>query len=116
LSLNPNVSRDHAFVDDYKFASYEAAGLQKMDSGYKVPEGALGKMSAPNLGGIGGWWNYLKSSAALSPIPKGKGNEFPQGVLMLGGTFVIDGDTVIFSYQDPLPGAEADISAVMDVL
>ena len=116
MSLNPNVSRDHAFVDDYEFASFEAVGLQKMDFEYKAPEGALGRMSAPDLGGIGGWWNYLKSSVELSPIPEGKGNEFPQGVMMLGGTFVIDGDEVIFSYQDPLPGVEADLSAVMDVL
>lgn len=87
-----------------------------MEFGSKAPEGALGKMSAPDLGGVGGWWNYLKSSVDLSPIEEGKGNEFPEGVLMLGGTFVIDGDEVIFSYKDPLPGVEADLKAVMDVL
>jgi hypothetical protein len=87
-----------------------------MEFGYEAPEGARGKMTAPDLGGVGGWWNYLKSSVELSPIQEGKGNEFPEGVLILGGTFVIDGDAVIFSYKDPLPGVEADLKAVMDAL
>jgi hypothetical protein len=115
LELNPEVPRDQVFVDGYDFDAYQAVGLQKMDLD-EVPEGALGKMTAPEMGGIGGWWNYLSNSVALSPIQEGKENEFPEGVKMLGGTFVIDGDSVVFDYKDPLPGAEPDLTEVMDAI
>ena len=116
LELNPKVPRNQAFVDDYDFGAYQAVGLQKMDLGYKVPKGAVGKMTAPDLGGIGGWWTYLKNSVELSPIPEGRANEFPEGVKVLGGTFVIDGDDVKFSYKNPLPGVEPDLAEVMDAI
>jgi hypothetical protein len=116
LELNPQVPRNQAFVDGYDFGVYQAVGLQKMELGYDPPKGALGKMTAPKLGGVGGWLKYLKSSVELSPIPEGKENEFPEGVKVLGGTFVIDGEAVTFSYKNPLPGVEPDLAEVIDAI
>lgn len=113
LELNPLIPRRQAFVDDYEFGAYGAAGLGKMEMGQDVPEGIADKMSAPDLGGIGGWWNYLSNVMDLSPIPEGKAMEFPEGVKMLGGTFVVDGDEVVFTYKDPVPGVTPDTDAIL---
>ena len=116
LELNPLVPRNQTFVDSYEFTAYKTAGLRSMENGYKPPDGAMAKLTAPNLGGISGWWNYLKNSMKLSPIQEGKEAEFPVGVLLLGGTFVIEGDEILFAYEDPLPGVEANLTEAMAVL
>ena len=37
----------------------------------------------------------------------------PPGVKVLGGTYAIDGPSVKFSHQDPVPGATPSIDAVL---
>ena len=68
LELNPQLPRNQAFVDGYDFGVYQAVGLQKMELGYDPPKGALGKGTAPKLGGVGGWLKYLKAVSNLAPF------------------------------------------------
>ena len=71
------------------------------------------KLTAPRLS-AGAWWRYLTNVASLSPVPDGlKFGEVPEGVLRLGGTFVVDDDTVRFAHADKFPG---DHPAIADVL
>mmetsp|Transcript_32126 Transcript_32126/g.108146 ORF Transcript_32126/g.108146 Transcript_32126/m.108146 type:complete len:134 (+) Transcript_32126:463-864(+) len=114
LSLNPLVSRQALFVDDSEnFEAYTKAGFGKIGEGAAPPGGAP-KLKAPQLGGPQGWWRYLTNVAALSPVPAGlKFGQVPEGVLRLGGTFVIDGDKVLYAHADSFPG---DHPAIADVL
>uniref|UniRef100_A0A7S2CC10 Uncharacterized protein n=1 Tax=Florenciella parvula TaxID=236787 RepID=A0A7S2CC10_9STRA len=112
LDLNPKVPRDSAFVDGYDFTAYEAAGFGKLDG--SDPDAAKGaKLAAPNLS-MGDWFKYTTNVMALSPVPKDlKFGEIPEGVLRLGGTFVVDGNEVVYQWSDKIPG---DYPAVDDVL
>lgn len=99
------------FVDGYDFGAYSAAGMGKMDT---MPKDV--KLTAPELGGFGEWWKYLSNTVTLSPIPADKPTEFPEGVKVLGGTFVIDGEQVVFEYKDPVPGMTPDLDEVMNAI
>jgi hypothetical protein len=105
-------------VDDYDMKAYQSLGLQTLETTNDIAaKDAIRQLKAPNLGGWKGWWNYLSNSIQLAPIPKdSKPNGIPQGVLMLGGTFVVDGDEVLFWYEDPLPGVEPNLNEVLNVL
>ena len=51
----------------------------------------------------------------LSPVEPGS-KEFPEGVKRLGGTFVIDGDDVIYQWNDRIPGDNPDLDDVMQYI
>ena len=73
------------------FDLYEAAGFGKI--GDAKPETVDIK---PPAFGWREWWAYLTNVAALAPIRKDKPmTGVPEGVLRLGGTFVLDGDDVV---------------------
>lgn len=117
LDLNPLVPRKSLFVDDTPtFEAYTSAGFGKIGdkiSDTQVPRESI-KFKAPEMGGPGGWMRYLTNVASLSPVPKDlKFGEVPEGVLRLGGTFVIDGASVLFAHADKFPG---DHPAIADVL
>jgi len=63
----------------------------------------------------GKWWSYLTNVKDLSPIPKAglKLGQVPPGVKVLGGTYALDGEEVVFSHMDEVPGATPDIEAVL---
>lgn len=105
LDLNPCIPREKAFVDDMvSFDAYNAVGFGRFDEADKDDIRDV-KLPAPDMGGFGGWWNYLSNVMSISPVPEGmKMGEFPEGVLRLGGTFVIDGRDVIYQWNDKLPG------------
>lgn len=111
LDLNPLVPRASLFVDDTaNFEAYTSAGFGKIGES-KPPSNV--QLKAPNLSAKT-WWRYLTNVASLSPVPSGlKFGEVPEGVLRLGGTFVIDGDNVLFAHADSFPG---DAPAIADVL
>jgi len=68
----------------------------------------------PKTMGMRKWLTYLRNVASLSPVPKDiKFGEFPDGVRVLGGTYAIDGDKVLFSHMDEVPGATPEIAAVL---
>lgn len=105
LDLNPSIPRESAFVDDMtSFDAYNAVGFGRFDEADKDDIKDV-KLPAPDLGGFGGWWNYLSNVASISPVPDGmKMGEFPEGVVRLGGTFVVDGKDVTYQWNDKLPG------------
>jgi hypothetical protein len=41
--------------------------------------------------------------------------EIPEGVLRLGGTFVMNGDQIIYRWSDRLPGDHPDIEEVLQI-
>lgn len=113
MEKNPNVPRENALVDDYSFDAYKAAGFGRFDEIDKdVAKEATKNMGAPNLG-FNGAWNYITSAGALAPIPKDmKFGEIPEGVLRLGGTYVVSGNEIKYCWSDRLPGDHPDIEKV----
>lgn len=113
LELNGRVPRKQAFVDDYAFQAYETVGLKSMELGQEMPKNF--KMTAPDLGGLPAWWKYITNVMELSPVESGS-KEFPEGVKRLGGTFVIDGDDVIYQWNDRIPGDTPALEDVMSIV
>lgn len=113
LDKNPYVPRENAFVDGYEFAAYEAAGFGKFDT--VKAKGVT--ITAPILnGGMKGWWDYFTSVGKISPIPKDmKFGDIPEGVLRLGGTFVIQGDTIVYQWSDRVPGDHPNVAEVWNI-
>ena len=81
-----------------------------MEFGQEMPSDL--KMTAPDIGGLRAWWKYMTNVMELSPIEEGS-KEFPEGVKKLGGTFVIDGDEVVYQWNDRVPGDTPDLEEVM---
>lgn len=110
LELNPKINAQMAFVDDSStFDAYEAVGFKKL--GDSVPKNI--NMKAPALSGAQ-WWAYASNVMKLSPVDvKNMKAEVPEGVLRLGGTFVLDGDQVVYAWADAVPG---DLPGVDNVL
>ena len=100
LEVNPQISKDQVFVDSSKtFDAYTAVGFKKI---FEVtPKSGIRK---PNLTGPQ-WWSYLRSIMKVTPFVDEKDNEaINQGVRRLGGTFCLDGNDVIYSWSDSVPG------------
>ena len=116
LEKNPYVDRDSVLVDGYNFDAYKAAGFGRADEQDKdVAKEATKNMGAPKLG-FKEAWDYLTSAGKLAPIPKDmKFGEIPEGVLRLGGTFVVNGDDIKYRWSDRLPGDHPDIDNVFQV-
>ncbi|EOD29190.1 hypothetical protein EMIHUDRAFT_99643 [Emiliania huxleyi CCMP1516] len=113
LEVNPELTGAKALIDDSPdFAGYRAAGFN-----LKLGEKQLEKppdFKPPKAMGMGKWMTYLKNVGSLSPVPKGmKFGEFPEGVKVLGGTYAIDGDEVLFAHSDEVPGATPNIEEVL---
>ena len=114
LDKNPYIPRDQAFVDDdmKNFSAYKAAGFGRFDEQDPAVAKQV-KLSAPT--GVN-WWNYARTVGKVSPIPKDmKFGEVPEGVLRLGGTFVIKGDEIKYRWADRLPGDHPDIKEVAKI-
>lgn len=116
LEKNPNIDREQIFVDGYDFAAYASAGFGRFDEQAEdVSKEAMKNMGAPDLG-FRGWVDYLSVTAKVAPIPEGmKFGEIPEGVLRLGGTFVVKGDEIVYRWSDRLPGDHPDIAKVKEI-
>lgn len=111
LDKNPTIDRDQMLVDGYELSAYNAMGLKKFtDQDKEVVQRV--KLTAPDLGGLGQWFSYLSSAGALAPVEKGS-KDFPEGVLRLGATFVVQGNNVIYQHNDRLPGDHPDLDDVV---
>lgn len=111
LDVNSFIPKEQAFVDDYSFDAYKAAGFGR------VNQEDLKNMTitAPELG-FGEWINYFSTVGKVSPIPKDmKFGDFPEGVLWTGGTFVIQGNEVVYQWTDTVPGNHPKIDDVVQV-
>ena len=108
-------------MDDYSFGAYKSVGFGTfVDVDRDVAKSAMKNMSAPNLdGGIVGWWNYLTNVIKLSPIPNDTSNmkfgDIPEGVLRLGGTFVVKDDEILYRWNDGVPGDHPNIQEVYEI-
>jgi hypothetical protein len=110
LEVFPDIPRDVMYVDDSRdFALYEACGFGKFTDAKPSKEQA--KLKPTNFT-FGDWWSYLSNVAKLAPIRKGEPG-VPEGVLRLGGTFVLAGDDVEYAFADALPGAHPEIRDVL---
>jgi len=115
LELNPFIPRDRAFVDDYSFGAYEAVGFGKFSDVKDEEVLKSYKPTAPGLT-LGEFWKYLTNAGKLSPIPKdAKFGDFPEGVLMVGGTFVVNGQDIIYQWNDQIPGNHPVVNDVVEV-
>lgn len=110
LELNPKIDGAMAFVDTSStFDAYEAVGFKKL--GDSIPSSV--NMKAPTLSGAQ-WWAYARNVMTLSPVDtKNMKAEVPEGVLRLGGTFVLDGDQVVYAWADAVPGDIPDVDQVL---
>jgi len=113
LEKNPKIGREQIFVDGYDFDAYKRAGFGRFDEQAEdIQKQGLKNMEAPKLG-FKGWLDYLSVTAKVAPIPGDmKFGEIPEGVLRLGGTFVVKGDTIVYRWSDRLPGDHPDIANV----
>jgi hypothetical protein len=110
LELNPCVARDQIFVDDLSMGAYDAVGFGPMD----FTSGSLPKdfkLKSPEIGGFGSWMKYFGNMMDLTPVDT-KTKNF-EGALRLGGTFVVDGDEVIYQWSDRVPGDTPELGEVM---
>lgn len=112
LDINPELKDAKALIDDSAdFAGYKSVGFNLMIGDKKLETPPDFK---PPTMGMGKWLSYLRNVASLSPVPKDmKFGEVPQGVRVLGGTYAVDGDEVVFSHMDEVPGATPEIEAVL---
>jgi hypothetical protein len=100
------------FVDDYSFGAYKSVGFKLFT---EVDKDVLKdvKMTAPDLSWKQ-WMGYIGNVGKISPIPKDmKLGQVPEGVLRLGGTFVVDGDNILYQWNDRVPGDHPDIAEVL---
>ena len=111
LENNPKVPKNLMLVDDYSFNAFNALGFGKIGENAELAVKGTKNMKAPDLT-PGRFFSYLKSVGKLAPIPK-EVKGIPEGVLRLGGTFGVDGDEVVYIYEDGVPG---DHPPVKDVL
>ena len=97
------MPRRSVFVDDYSFGAYNAVGFGKFTDLSEEDKKDV-KVRQPELdGGFGSWWKYLTNVMSLSPIDK-ENPGIPEGVLRLGGTFVVQGDNIVYQWSDRIPG------------
>lgn len=112
MRLNPEITAPLLIDDSPTFDSYRAAGFNYLmgDKPLQSPP----DFKPPKTMTGGKWWGYLTNVKDLSPVPKELTfGEVPPGVKVLGGTYALDGDEVVFSHMDVVPGATPDIEEVM---
>lgn len=114
LEQNPKVPPEQMFVDDYSFDAYKSVGFKSFTEVDKDVAKEV-KMSAPDLS-FKQWMGYFSKVGKVSPIPKDmKFGQVPEGVLRLGGTFVVKDDEVLYQWSDRLPGDHPDIEQVLNI-
>lgn len=113
LDFNPFMPRDRMYVEGYSFDAYRAAGFNRFDQVDPEQAQAGLKLTAPNLS-IGEWMSWASNVVKLSPIPEGATfGEIPEGVLWVGGTFVVRGREVVYQWNDVVPGNHPEIPDVV---
>ena len=107
LELNPFMKEDQMFVDGYKNNAYKETSLKTMG-----PIAFL-NMKQPKLD-PSRMFKFMSNFNSLAPPTENLG-EIPDTVLMLGGTFVVDGDVFLYKWKDAYPGETPKIQEVLDV-
>mmetsp|Transcript_18443 Transcript_18443/g.27864 ORF Transcript_18443/g.27864 Transcript_18443/m.27864 type:complete len:119 (+) Transcript_18443:653-1009(+) len=100
--MNPQVSQDNFFVDDYNFAAYDKLGFGKFGLG-REDFANWNRVQFPKLRGVNKWRQYLTSIPTIGPFEEGKYG-VPEGGLKLGGTYIVQGSDIVYEWRDKLPG------------
>jgi len=107
LDKFPDFPRENALVDSYEGEAYKAVGFTTfLENIKRVPRELVSNVRKPNLTRKQ-WWEYMKTVGKVAPFDN------PQGALIVGGTYVLDGDKVVWAWADPVPGQHPDISTVL---
>lgn len=110
LEVNPEVDPSYALIDSSPtFEAYRSAGFINLLGDTKLEKAPDFKPPKTMTGGK--WFSYIKNVATIAPKAE-KFGQVPEGVRVLGGTYAIDGDTVLFSHQDTVPGATPELKEV----
>jgi hypothetical protein len=115
LEKNPKVPKDSMFVDGYSFDAYNKVGLGKIAENPSLAVKGSTKLRPPGLNPFR-WLDYIRNVMFLSPIDPAKPVQFPEGVLRLGATFAIDGDKIVYVYEDGVPGDHPNPADVIKAL
>eukprot|EP00439_Symbiodinium_sp_Y106_P080132 s833_g18.t2 len=100
LDQLPEVPRNKVFVDDSAgYQAYSAMNFGRLGS--KPVEGV--SLEAPDLGGVDGLFRYFSKMTSLAPQQRDSSG-VPEGVLLLGGTFVVRSAEVAYAWADRIPG------------
>ena len=117
LDKNPDVPRSQMVVDGYDFEAYRQAGFGRFDEKpASVTDGV--KPKPITLGGVKGWWTFLSSFMPLAPVTPDM--EFPEmltpeGLFWVGGTMVVQGDDIVYRWDDRISGDHPDAADVLAI-
>jgi len=117
LEKNPKIPSESMVVDNSDtFDSYESVGFTTNFTDTSPADAKQVSLRPPKLS-LKEWFTYLSTVAQVSPIPKKMelGGKIPEGVLRLGGTFVIKGNTIVYQWNDRLPGDHPNIDDVVSI-
>jgi len=118
LEKNPNITPENMFVDaSSTFDAYESqSGFTKKFTDTSPEDAKKVKLNPPSLS-FKEWITYFTTVGKVSPIPKDMkfGSGVPEGVLKLGGTFVVKGNDILYQWNDRLPGDHPDIDEVLSL-
>jgi len=90
-------------VDDTpNVQGYKSVGFNVFDP--KNAEGGQIGLQAPDIGGVRRWMQYLSNVMMLSPIDPTRIPPKLVGVLMQGGTYVVNRNSILYQWNDRYPG------------
>lgn len=117
LEKNPNIPRNQIFVDGYDFKAYRQAGFGRFD---EKPKELIADVNPQPvvLGGFQGWKTFLSSFMTLAPVTEDmKFPEMlsPEGIMWVGGTFVVRDNDMVYRWNDRIAGDHPEASEVLKV-
>lgn len=105
LELNPNIPKDRIFVDriendfqGYQSLGFTQFGLDDIRQHWRTVE------FPPRLSSIKQGWQYLTSIPSIGPFKNNDYSRVPEGGLVMGGTFVLADNAIVYEWRDKLPG------------
>lgn len=99
------------FIDTPSFDAYKSMGLGKMFKDKEKTLKGSKNFKAPGLS-FSGWRDYFSSVGKFVKYEDEK--YMLEVVTQLGATFAVDGDNVVFAYDEGIPGDDPAPSVVID--
>jgi hypothetical protein len=92
-------------VDDYSFNAFKSVGFGKIGENAELAIKGTKNLKLPQLAPMR-MMSYLQNVGKLAPVPKDilANPGVPEGVIRLGGTFGVEGEDVVYLYEDGVPG------------
>lgn len=105
------------FIDTPSFDAYKSMNLGKLFKDKEKTLRGSKNFKAPGLS-FSEWRNYLSSAGQFVKYTDKSGNtdkDFTlEVVTQLGATFAVDGEEVVFAYDEGIPGDDPEPSVVVD--